>query len=318
MKNEISVIIPTYNDNQRLYKCIKSFLSGSELPSEIIVVDDGSEIKPKYDNKIVKIFSQKNKGPASARNQGVKLAKTKFIYFTDADCWVEKNTIKEVMNLIVKDKRIKGIAGPYNIEYSEVFLNLYSNIDLLSRYQQVKDKTVYVHGTYNLILRRDCFSVINGFDEKFKRPSGEDFDLVARYTKKFGGLTFCQNVIVNTEHEIKIYKYLRKQFYRGFDRAYLYQKNIKMADYYTMNTDALSSLSIPIFFISFLYPIALYGLLFDFFFFLKKIFAFNKIFYNKFVWFKVIPLYMFNALRFFIIGIGFTFGIINKLIHVKN
>lgn len=308
MKNVISVIIPTYNDNKRLYKCIGSFLSASELPSEIIVIDDGSEIKPQYANKIVKIISQKNKGPASARNFGAKLAKSKFIFFTDADCWAEKNTIKNMMGLIGKNKSIKGIAGPYNIQYSEDFLNLYSNIDLLSRYKQVRNKKVYVHGTYNLTLRRDYFNVINGFDEKFKRPSGEDFDLVARYTKRFGGLKFSHNILVKTEHETNFYKYLKKQFYRGFDRAYLYQKNNKMKDYYTSNEDVLSSLSIPISFISFFYPIASVALLLDFFFILRKVYAFKKIFPNKSVWNKAISLFMFNAIRFFIVAIGFTFG----------
>jgi len=103
----ISIIIPSYNQQQFLPDAIESCLSQTEKPYEIIVIDDGStdkslEIAKNYP---VKVISQVNKGLASARNTGIMNAKGVFVLPLDADDMLTENAID------VLSHRIKEFDG---------------------------------------------------------------------------------------------------------------------------------------------------------------------------------------------------------------
>lgn len=89
---DISVIIPVYNTEKFLASCIESILRQDNVSLEIILVDDGSkdsspiicdEYSSKYDN--IKAYHIKNSGPATARNEGFKIAQGEYVTFTDSD-----------------------------------------------------------------------------------------------------------------------------------------------------------------------------------------------------------------------------------------
>lgn len=89
---DISVIIPVYNTEKFLRSCIDSILVQANVSFEIILVDDGSSdsspvICDTYANKYnnIKVFHIKNSGPATARNEGFKVAQGEYITFTDSD-----------------------------------------------------------------------------------------------------------------------------------------------------------------------------------------------------------------------------------------
>jgi len=100
----ISIIIPHYNLGQYLEAAIKSALNQTYQPTEIIVVDDGSndsesvsaliKLKNKYQDKI-KFYQQANAGVASARNLGIKHSKGKLICCLDADDILDQNYLKK-------------------------------------------------------------------------------------------------------------------------------------------------------------------------------------------------------------------------------
>ena len=85
----ISVVIPTYNRIELLKRSIDSVINQTIKPSEIIIVDDGSNdvteamVKKKYDS--LKIIKQKNKGVSAARNSGIKASSGEWICFLDSD-----------------------------------------------------------------------------------------------------------------------------------------------------------------------------------------------------------------------------------------
>lgn len=97
----ISIIIPVYNAEKFLKKSIESVINQSYENIELILINDGSTdssemICDKYavaDNRI-KLISQKNSGPAAARNMGLRHVTGDFVFFLDADDFIEKNTIK--------------------------------------------------------------------------------------------------------------------------------------------------------------------------------------------------------------------------------
>ena len=85
----ISVVIPTYNRIELLKRSIDSVINQTIKPSEIIIVDDGSNdgteamVKKKYDS--LKLIKQKNKGVSAARNSGIKASSGEWICFLDSD-----------------------------------------------------------------------------------------------------------------------------------------------------------------------------------------------------------------------------------------
>jgi glycosyltransferase involved in cell wall biosynthesis len=97
----ISVIVPIYNAEKFLHKSIESVINQSYESIELILINDGSTdssemICHKYalaDNRI-KVISQKNSGPAAARNTGIHYATGDFVFFLDADDFIEKNALE--------------------------------------------------------------------------------------------------------------------------------------------------------------------------------------------------------------------------------
>ena len=148
----ISVIVPVYNVEKYLDRCVNSLLNQTYENIEIILVDDGStdnssEICNKWckqDDRI-RTFHKINGGLSSARNYGIKKAKGKYITFVDSDDWIDENTF-EIINEQKADMYIYGIYindengrktmktptcnGKYNSLEVLIKLNTYSNIDV--------------------------------------------------------------------------------------------------------------------------------------------------------------------------------------------
>src|SRR5690606_22538956 len=104
----VSIIIPTFNAAEFIKKAIDSALYQSDCSLDIIVVDDGStdkteDILSNYCKKgFITYHKQKNKGPAAARNLGIKTAKGEYICFLDADDTLKKNSIQERLAVFKK------------------------------------------------------------------------------------------------------------------------------------------------------------------------------------------------------------------------
>ena len=119
---KVSIIMPFYNVEKYIEQCITSLLKQSYSDFELICVDDGSKddsikIVEKYgkiDNRI-KIIRQENKGLATARNTGLKVATGEFIYFVDSDDWVHPDLLKETLTRIELDNSDIVIFDTYNV-----------------------------------------------------------------------------------------------------------------------------------------------------------------------------------------------------------
>jgi len=94
-----SVIIPVYNTEKYIRKCIDSVLNQTFNDYEIVVVNDGStdkclDILNEYDN--IKLINQKNQGLSMARNTGIKSAKGKYFILLDSDDYIEPDLLYEL------------------------------------------------------------------------------------------------------------------------------------------------------------------------------------------------------------------------------
>jgi glycosyltransferase involved in cell wall biosynthesis len=107
MKSLVSIIVPVYNVENYIEKCISSICEQNYASIEIIIVDDGSpdnspaiiDRLSKDDSRITVIHKQ-NGGVSSARNAGLKIAKGEYVTFVDGDDWIDKDYISYFMTLI--------------------------------------------------------------------------------------------------------------------------------------------------------------------------------------------------------------------------
>lgn len=118
IKEIFSIIIPIYNTQEYLEKCIDSCLNQSFDTEryEIILINDGSTdnsqvIIDKYAQqyKNIRVSVQQNQGLSLARNNGIKIARGQYIWFVDSDDWVENNSL-EVMHRVIAEYNPDMIA----------------------------------------------------------------------------------------------------------------------------------------------------------------------------------------------------------------
>lgn len=125
----LSIIIPVYNAEKFLDKCINSLLCQTLSDFEIILVDDGStdaslEMCYKFeqiDNRI-KVFSQVNSGQSKARNIGIANAKGKYIAFVDSDDWVDSDYYAKLVDACERNDADISCASILRVrKYSQKF-----------------------------------------------------------------------------------------------------------------------------------------------------------------------------------------------------
>lgn len=109
----LSIIIPVFNVDKYITKCLRSILDENQISPEeveVIVVDDGStdnsgRIADAYAKRYqyVKVIHKKNAGVAAARNTGIHTAHGKWLYFVDSDDWLERGGVRDICEEIRKN-----------------------------------------------------------------------------------------------------------------------------------------------------------------------------------------------------------------------
>jgi len=192
---KISIIITIFNNSKFLTKCIKSILSQSYLPKEVILIDDGSSdnntksiyLKYKISKKIdFKFYKIKNIGPSGARNFGLKKVSCDFFCFFDPDDYMQKNFIRNKMVVFKKsgNKNIVGVYSNAKIKNNEKFrgikykigISSIKNIDTIGHQNGISGSLP----TY--IFFKPLIPSSLKFDEKIF--INEDFDFIVRLLQK--------------------------------------------------------------------------------------------------------------------------------------
>lgn len=123
MQVNVSVIVPVYNVERYIDRCIQSVLSQTYTDFELILVNDGS-LDTSYekclsyaekDSRVI-VYSKSNGGSSSARNYGLAKSKGKWILFLDADDWIDPSTIEKYYN-ITQDKEVDLIYSDTYFAY---------------------------------------------------------------------------------------------------------------------------------------------------------------------------------------------------------
>ena len=177
---KLSIIIPTYNEEEDIGECLKSLEDQDPIDMEIIIVDDGStdrtrEIAQSFKN--IKLISGEHKGPGFSRNLGAKEATGDILIFVDADMTFEKAYLKNLISPLIEDKQQKVIGSTHDYEEAKNIDNMLS--DLWGKIRiTTKDKNPKVYAGDVKIFRaiwKNKFFELGGFDSKYGYADDQTF-----------------------------------------------------------------------------------------------------------------------------------------------
>jgi glycosyltransferase involved in cell wall biosynthesis len=214
-KIKVSVVIPTYNEKNKIINCLKS-LNNQTYQKDLIekvVIDDGSidgtaqYIKKKFPETI--FIQKKNTGAYDSRNKGVNFSTGDIIAFTDSDCLVDENWISNIVKNLSRNN-VSIIGG--RIFHVNKFLSKVIGVSDFGGYQDKNHKLLNAIPTCNMAVKRIIFNKYR-FDPNL-RSSGDrlfSWKLIEAGYK----LIFCPDVVVTHDPSVKFTKFLERKFRYG-------------------------------------------------------------------------------------------------------
>ncbi len=206
---KVSIIVPIYNSEEYLNKCIDSLVSQTESNIEILLLNDGStdncdKIIKKYNDKRIKYVSKENEGIGKTRNLGIEHSSGKYIMFIDSDDYIAKDCVEKMYNyaestnsdLVISDfyKNINGQLEKFDIPYFESS-SLTNNPQILNMVNM---------GPCNKLYKKDLLKNIK-FDENLKYEDVYFVCKVLYKAKKISKLNeYLSYYVINSNSEITI------------------------------------------------------------------------------------------------------------------
>lgn len=235
----ISIIVPVYNCEEYLHRCIKSIIHQIYTDWELILVDDGSTDKSaqickeysKRDNRII-FFQQKNSGVSSARNAGLLLAHGEYFCFIDADDFVTNELLIVLINDINKADLV--ISG-----YSEILdgkcvrtHSYYNNLITLEQFKNNLDRFIdcgILNPPFAKLFRKDLAMGLK-FDTNIML--GEDLVFNIQYLNRCSNIKINNSTtyMYNISNENSATKKIRKNDFDQVVSLYLLAKKFKYTE----------------------------------------------------------------------------------------
>jgi glycosyltransferase involved in cell wall biosynthesis len=218
-----SIIIPTYERPAQLLTCLQS-LARLEYPPdqfEVIVVNDGgnsyalSGIVEQFRGQMdVRLFTQKNTGPAGARNYGTAHARGKFLAFTDDDCapdhaWLRAlaSYFTQTPNRLVGGRTLNALSHNPYAETSQLIIEV-----VYSHFNADPDAARFF-ASNNFALPAARFNELNGFDESFR--TSEDREFCDRWLACGLYMTYAPEAVIYHAHHLGPRSLWRQHFSYG-------------------------------------------------------------------------------------------------------
>ena len=170
MKMKISIIIPIYNVEKYLDRCLKSVTSQTFQDFECILINDCSTDKSweicnnftKFDKRFKVIHNKHNEGSSLARKTGLNNSKGDYILFVDSDDWIEPDMVEKMYNKAISDNC--DIVYCDFVRFSNSGENLVSNIDVTKMAKNDIIKNIFSYkfpwNIWNKLIKRELFDNI--------------------------------------------------------------------------------------------------------------------------------------------------------------
>ena len=213
MTQKISVIIPVYNVEKYLERCVESVINQTYKNVEIILVNDGStdnslcvcqKIKHLYPNII--LIDKPNGGLSSARNAGIRVAQGDYIAFLDSDDWVSKDCYEYMLRLVVSNQADLSDVMIYQVKNqtssiprNKEKVDIYYNKEILRHYlyRGMSEKNGAPYSACRKLYKRDLFK--DDTEEFVEGTVNEDICFNYRILRK------CSKIAVS--NQIKYFYY---------------------------------------------------------------------------------------------------------------
>ena len=194
----VSIIVPIFNTESYLVKCIESILAQDYQNFELLLVNDGSTDASgsicdeySYIDKRIKVLHKDNGGVSSARNIGLKMAQGNYVLFIDSDDWIESDTISYLLMIITTTNADCSICDfcnkniPLQSFYQDSFK--IQNFDMRSGIENALIPKGYSWSTCNKMFKKSLINTNSiSFDESIS--IGEDLVFTISY------LLHCANI----------------------------------------------------------------------------------------------------------------------------
>ncbi len=192
----MAFVIPVRNDAARLARCLASIaLSAAATPVQIVVADNGStdDTPSTAMDSGATVVSVPNRVVAAVRNAGAAVTTAPLLAFVDADHELDPGWVEAAVGLMASP-RITAIGADYHPPAEATWVQ--RTYDRLRRHPPANETTSWLPSG-NLVVRRDAFEAIGGFDETLE--SCEDVDLCRRLRER-GGCLIAAPSLYSTHH----------------------------------------------------------------------------------------------------------------------
>lgn len=223
----ISIIVAVYNAAESLENCILSLLALDypQLQREIIAIDNNSsdrslEILQQFTASI-RILQEPIRGAAAARNRGVMESQHPYIVFTDADCQVAQDWLKQLIKPLQEQDGVAAAGGRILTQQPANVIAQFSD-HLHNHHTAITETPPYLI-TMNMAIRRAAFIDIGLFDIQMLRA--EDADLSYRLHLAEHNFTYAHDAIVYHQNPNSLGALFKKGYQHGFWNVKLAKKH---------------------------------------------------------------------------------------------
>jgi len=201
---DISVVVPTHNSAETLSATLESLMNQStDVEYEVIVVDDGStddttKVCEKFSGRCNFLYLrlEKTRGPALARNFGIKNASGKIVAFIDADCTASRYWLEEIYRSFGDGGDVVGVAGRIIYEKSINEVSVRDRVFVSHGLNQMsEDEMNEMYATANIAYKKSVLDEVHGFTGRYRYL--HDFELAQSILRlKKGSILFNKDSIV--------------------------------------------------------------------------------------------------------------------------
>lgn len=166
----ISIIVPIYNSEKGLERCIRSILGQSEQDFEVLLINDGStddssQICQSYESKDsrVHVINKKNEGVSAARNTGILYAKGEYIQFVDSDDYLEPDMCESLLTAVKQNRADMAVCGFHHIYGDRIVEKVPQTAEILNKEAFAKEflqlyQQGFLNMPWNKLYKKDLIS----------------------------------------------------------------------------------------------------------------------------------------------------------------
>jgi len=225
---DISVVIPVYNGEETLGKCLEAIYQSKYPPYEVIVVDDCSTdnslaVASQFPCRVVKL--EEKHGAAKAKNRGAEEARGDIIFFTDADIMIENDTLSRMIEDFA-DTHISAVVGLLSKEVRyDNFCSEYKNLWMHYTYAHLSSDIGNFY-TSAAAIRRTVFQENTGFDENYRGASvTEDAEFGQRLLTAGHKIYLDKRLTVKHLKHYSLFGLIKTDFWRSWGLTKTFLRN---------------------------------------------------------------------------------------------